>query len=267
MMKNLKIQKGTYRGGVLTKSGEDDSFWDYYDYIDGSYCYDDLPDDGYADEDGYDDLNQDEEEDPDVGYSGGSNINYNSEANDESVNTSEKISNITIQGRVNDVQNIVNELKRDNTDRPLIRDLLSKLTTNVTIKIVDSFGPDVNKNVKALYNFNEQVISILSSESEYPWVLYEELLHAYQRQEEGLNWTAGDMEFEAKVFDAVLYIEYGMFLGVSSDICNKFYNYYTEQTESNFNNALNALRNSPYSYEENSYPISENMNDRLKHIK
>ena len=275
LMKNLKIQKGTYRGGALTKAGEDDSSWDYGEsdsiWIDASVCYDDCNNDNWGDDDWGDDWDDDWDDDIDPDVDSGSNDSSHTDdssvADDEPSTTSATVGHLTITGNVSDVQNIVNELTRDNTSRPLILNLLNNLTTCITIRIVDSFSSYSNSAAHAVYYPNSQVIEILSSESEYPWVLYEELLHAYQRQEEGTDWTTGDMEFEAKVFDAVLDIEYGMYFGIDDDISDIFYKYYTEQSDINFENALNALYGNPYCYDKDLFPVTENLDDRLKHIK
>lgn len=69
------------------------------------------------------------------------------------------------------------------------------------------------------------------------------------------NWSRGNYEFEAKIWLAVLQIEYGVYFGFLDERINPFYQFYLTPNRETFTAAENALR--LWGYSQSNYPISQ----------
>lgn len=97
--------------------------------------------------------------------------------------------------------------------------------------------------------------------------VFHELFHVYQYSFND-SWSVGDLEFEARVFDAIMMNKYGMYYKVDWEKLAPFYNFYCEMSESSFQSAITQFRSMPFFFSQETYPISafSNYEEYVKHI-
>ncbi|MBP5795675.1 MAG: hypothetical protein J6W07_02395 [Bacteroidales bacterium] len=148
-------------------------------------------------------------------------------------------------GNGNDGNKVISKTK-EAFKLKVIKNLIGAISNEVTIEIKEEVKTDDGVKTLALTHTSGLIEITIDADS---GIVFEELLHVYQGQTEGSNWTTGDKEFEAKVFDSILYFEHDL--------------------EDNYTKALQAMRNDPIAYSERKFPRTDSFSpgERIKHIK
>ncbi|MCR4864827.1 MAG: hypothetical protein K5850_06690 [Bacteroidales bacterium] len=174
---------------------------------------------------------------------------------------------IKVSGKKNDVDSFVSKTK-EAFKLKVIKNLIGAISNEVTIEIKEVVKTDDGVKTLALTHTSGLIEITIDADS---GIVFEELLHVYQGQAEGSNWTTGDKEFEAKVFDSILYFEHDLEYNYIHEKATHtpFYEFYQNPSEDNYTKALQAMRNDPIAYNERKFPITDSFSpgERIKHIK
>jgi len=191
----------------------------------------------------------------------------------------DKVDMFNVAGEKKYVEQFLQELNNHSNNIPLVRNLLSWMTEHQNRLKIIMIQDEVRYK-------NELVSGLLDPQKDKTYIIrlersdascnngvnsiaaaYEEFLHFIQYCEEGIYWTSGDKELEAKVLLSILDKEYQIESKFKEEDQNIFNNYYQNPSDQTYDSAVSALRGMTPSYKDCNFTSGRNHYERLKHIK